>query len=219
MEEHRRKLEHTLKVMFGDEQSGHDLHHLQRVSSLALHIQEREGGDRQVIGTAAFLHDVHRLMQNESGVFVHPRDSLPKVRELLKQIDFPEDRVRNVLHCVEFHEEYEFSRDGRTVDDIETLILQDADNLDAMGAIGIGRAFAYSGAHGIAAWIPDLPFDSEGAYDESMMDKSVIHHFHHKLLRLGASMNTRTGREMAQARHNFMEAFVKKFISEWSREA
>lgn len=219
MEEYRHKLEQTLKVMFSDERSGHDIHHLQRVSNLALHIQEREGGDRQVIGAAALLHDVHRLMQNETRVFVHPRDSLSEVRKLLQQAGFPEGKVENVLHSVEFHEEYGFSEKGRTADDIETLILQDADNLDAMGAIGVGRAFAYAGAHGITAWIPELALDSVGAYDESMKDPSVIHHFHHKLLRLGSSMNTRTGREIAEARHEYMKGFIERFFREWNGEA
>ena len=218
MEQYKHKLEHRLKDLFKDERSGHDLYHLQRVYNLGLHIQEKEGGDRLVIGAAAYLHDVHRLMQNESGVFVHPKESLPKVRELLNETGFPEDKIDGVLHCVQFHEEYGFSEKGRSVADIETLILQDADNLDAIGAIGIGRTFAYGGAHGIPAWVPDIPLDSESAYDERMKDPSVIHHFHHKLLRLSTSMNTRTGKDIAKARQEFMEAFVERFLAEWRGE-
>jgi len=218
MEEFKQKLEHLLKTMFGNEPSGHDLYHLQRVYRMALHIQEHEGGDRLVVGASALLHDVHRLMQNESGVYVHPKDSLAKVGEVLKQVGFPHRKIGAVLRYVEFHEEYCFAEKGKTVHDIETLILQDADNLDAIGAIGIGRTFAFGGAHGIPPWNPEIPLDLDGAYDESTEDPSVIHHFHHKLLRLRDSMNTNTGRAIAGERHQYIESFVERFLKEWAGE-
>ncbi len=84
------------------------------------------------------------------------------------------------------------------MDDIETLILQDADNLDAIGAIGIGRTFTYGGSHGITLWAPEIPLNSEGSYDESMIhDPSTIHHFYHKLFRLDENMNTNVSKEIA----------------------
>jgi len=205
--------------MFQGEASGHDLHHLNRVYNVARHIQQKEGGDELVIAIAAFVHDVHRLMQNERGGFVHPKESLPKVKELLEKVGFPADKVSKVLHCVEFHEEYGFSENGRTVSDLETLIVQDADNLDAIGAIGIGRTFSYGGAHGVVMYDPEIPLDSESAYDEhNGKDPSTVHHFYHKLLRLGDQMNTATARAMAKDRHDYMQGFVERFLKEWKGE-
>ena len=219
-EHYKAKLEVALKEMFRGESSGHDLHHLNRVYNLACHIQKKEGGNELVVGIAAFMHDVHRLMQNEQGKFVPPKDSLGKIEGLLRQVAFPEDQMSRVLHCVEFHEEYGFSKEGRTVTDLETLILQDADNLDAIGAIGVGRTFSYGGAHGTAMYDPEAPLDSESAYDEeNSSDPSTIHHFYHKLLRLGDQMNTATGKGMAKARHDYMQGFVDQFLKEWKGEA
>ena len=158
-------------------------------------------------------------MQNETGEYVEPKDSLDKVRELLKQVDFPEDKIGQVLHCVEFHEEYGFSEKGKTVNDIETLILQDADNLDAIGAIGVGRTFAYGGAHGVPMWVPEVGLDKESYWDESLHDPSAIHHFYHKLFRLSNNMNTETAKIMAKARHQYMEEFVERFLKEWKGDA
>jgi uncharacterized protein len=211
-------LEKILKEKFKGESSGHDFYHLERVYNMALHIQGTEGGDRLVIGTAAFLHDVHRLMQSQKGIFVHPKDSLAEVRGLLNQVNFPEEKIIQVLHCVEFHEEYSFSKNGRTINDLETLILQDADNLDAIGALGIGRTFAYGGANSVTLWIPEIPLDVESPYDESSHDPSTIHHFYHKLLRLGGNMNTNTGKQMAQARIQYMQEFLERFFKEWKGE-
>lgn len=209
------QIEREIEARFAGDSSGHDLHHLRRVLRVALHLQEQEGGDRLVVAAAALLHDVHRIIETETGTFCPPKDSLPAVRDILERTDFPAEKIERVLHCVEFHEEYSFSPDGRTVDDVETLILQDADNLDALGAIGIGRTFAFGGAHGVPMHAPGLPFDRPH-YDEAERDPSVLHHFHSKLLRLRESMNTEAGRALAARRHAFMEAFVEEFVEEWA---
>ena len=99
--------------------------------------------------------------------------------------------------------------------DIETLILQDADNLDAIGAIGIGRTFSFGGAYKITMWIPDKPFDRQN-FDESEKDPSIIHHFYSKLLKLKANMNTETAKKMADERHKFMKLFLQEFFDEWN---
>ena len=218
MNEILEQLEQQIFDSFSEESSGHDIHHLRRVQRLALRIQEQEGGDRLVIAAAAILHDVHRIMQRESGRYVSPKESLPQVRAILEATDFPSEKVSQVLHCVEFHEEYGFSEGGVTVDDVETLILQDADNLDAIGAIGIARTFAYAGAYGIPMYVPDLPL-GRASYDESdQPDPSTIHHFYSKLFRLKDNMHTQTAREIAAERHRFMEQFVELFLLEWGSD-
>ncbi len=217
MEEIFKSVEGAVIEMFLSETSGNDINHLRRVFNVALHIQSVEGGDRLVIGTSALVHDVHRLMEKEVGKFVPPKDSLSKVEEILKNISFPADKLQNVLHSVEFHEEYGFSDIGKTVNDIETLILQDADNLDAIGAIGIARTFSFGGSYGVTMWDIEKAFDRQ-TFDESTRDPSTIHHFYSKLLKLKDNMNTKTGKAMAEERHKFMELYLKHFFAEWKGE-
>lgn len=217
LEKYLLKLDKEIKGMFTSESSGHDFYHLHRVLNLALHIQEKEGGDILVIGVSALLHDIHRLMEKESGMYCPPASSLPAIKKILEGVDFPKDYISKVLHCIEHHEEYGFSKEGKTVNDIETLILQDADNLDAIGAIGVGRTFSFGGAYGIPMWIPEKPFNRE-TYDESEKDPSTVHHFHSKLFHLEGNMNTKTAKDMAKERTDFMRKFVEQFISEWNGE-
>lgn len=208
------QLNKEIKEAFSGESSGHDIYHLQRTLNIALTIQEREGGDRLVVAVAAYLHDIHRIIQKESGAFCSPKDSLPKVKELLDLTSLTQEQKERILHCIEFHEEYDFSHEGKSVSDIETLVLQDADNLDAIGAIGVGRTFAFGGANGVTMWDPERPIDRE-VFDESEKDPSTIHHFHSKLLKLKDNMNTATAKKMADERHRFMELFLQEFLDEW----
>lgn len=200
--------------MFHSESSGHDIWHLKRVLNLALHLQEKEGGDRLVIAVSALLHDIHRIIQHETGELCSPKDSLPKVKEILDNVNLPSDKLDKILHSIEYHEEYVFSEDGRTVTDIETLILQDADNLDAIGAVGVGRCFTYCGAYGIPMWNSDIPLD-DIVYSENSNDPTAIHHFYAKLLKLKDNMNTETAKKMAKRRHEFLKNFLKEFFEEW----
>ena len=211
------KLEKQAKSIFNLESSGHDIYHLKRVMNLALNLQEKEGGDRLVIAIASFLHDIHRIMQKEHGRYCTPEESIPKIIELLKNLDISEGKKEKILHCIKFHEEYEFSKNGKTAKDIETLIVQDADNLDGMGAIGIARAFSYGSAYKRPIWIPDIPLEQK-KFDETVNDSSDIHHFYSKLLRLKDNMNTETAKKMALKRHLFMEKFLKRFFAEWKGE-
>lgn len=208
------KLEKEITTLFDSESSGHDIHHLKRVLNLALHIQEKEGGDRFVVAVAAFLHDIHRIIQKETGRYCSPKDSLPKVDEIIRKNEITGERAAKILHCIELHEEYDFSENGKTAKDIEALIVQDADNLDAIGAIGIARAFSYGGANGVPIWVPAIPFGRE-IYDESQNDPSEIHHFYSKLLKLKDNMNTETGKKFADERHKFLENYLEEFFNEW----
>jgi uncharacterized protein len=209
------QLEKQIKHMFSDESSGHDIYHLKRTLNTALTIQEKEGGDKTIIAIATFLHDIHRIMQNDLGRYVSPKESLPKVAEILHNINISDEQKEKIYHCIEFHEEYSFSANGKTVNDIETQILQDADNLDAIGAIGISRTFSFGGANKVNVWIPEKPFDRQ-QYDESEKDPSTIHHFYSKLLKLKNNMNTETAKKMAEERHKFMELFLQEFFDEWN---
>lgn len=215
LEDYIEKLKPFVVDLFKNDSSGHDISHLERTMKLALHIQEKEGGDRLIIGIAAFLHDVHRIMQNETGKFVSPKDSLLTVRNILANVDLYGEKVNKICYCIEYHEEYNWN--GNNVSDINTLILQDADNLDAIGAIGIGRTFSYSGSHNIVMYDDTVPFNENSDYAESNgNDPSTIHHFYHKLFKLGKNMNTNTAKKVANRRTEFMKAFVDEFLDEWN---
>ena len=220
-------LEKTIKIiqkelqLISKNDGAHDLSHFERTMNIALKLQEKEGGDKLIICIAAFIHDVHRLLSGDrkSGKkdgYMSPKESLPYVKNILEKTELNGQQIEKILHCVEFHEEYSFSENGRTVNDIETLILQDADNLDAIGVIAIGRTFSYGGMVGVPIWAPELPLKTNSSYDEGKaVDPSTIHHFYSKLLRLKDSMNTLTGKKMALERHNRMINFLKDFYEEW----
>ena len=136
-------------------------------------------------------------------------------KTILSNVDLTEEQINKICFAIEFHEEYNWN--GKNVDDINTLILQDADNLDAIGAIGIGRTFSYGGAHNVVMYNENEPLNENNDYSESNGDdKSTIHHFYHKLFKIGKNMNTNTAKELASRRIEFMKTFVKEFLEEWN---
>lgn len=214
LENYIEKLRPLIIELFKSDSSGHDISHLERTMKLALYLQSKEGGDKVIIGISAFLHDVHRIMQNKSGKFVSPKDSLDTIRKMLSNIDLTDEQIDKICFCIEYHEQYNWN--GNNVDDLNTLILQDADNIDAIGAIGIGRTFSYCGAHGIPMYDEMAPLNENTNYSESSHDVSTIHHFYHKLFKLGDYMNTRTAKKIAKKRTKFMRDFVNEFLNEWN---
>lgn len=215
LEDYIEKMKPIILQLFEKDFSGHDITHLERVMKTALYLQEKEGGDRIIIGISAFLHDIHRIMQNKTCKFVSPKDSISTIKEILSHIDLTENQVDKICYCIEYHEEYNWN--GNNVEDINTLILQDADNLDAIGAIGIGRTFAYSSTHNIPMYNSDIPLDNSNDYSEdSKVDPSTIHHCYHKLLKLGDNMNTKTAKSLAEKRVKFMKDFIEEFLNEWN---
>lgn len=217
LEEYIKKLRPFVIELFEKDSSGHDISHLERTMNIALHLQEKEGGDRIIIGISAFLHDVHRIIQNETGSFVSPRDSLSTVKNILSNIDLTQEQIDRICYCIEFHEQYNWN--GNNVKDLNALILQDADNLDAIGAIGIGRTFSYGGSHNVVMYNDKILLKEDTDYAESNGDdESTIHHFYHKLFKLGDNMNTNTAKRLAKERTEFMKKFVDEFLKEWNGE-
>lgn len=213
------KLRPEVLKLFKQESSGHDITHLERTMNIALLLQKYECGDEIVIGISAFLHDVHRIMQNETGKFVSPKDSLYKVKEILSVLDLKENQLEKILHAIEYHEVYNWNNPKNKEDDINTLILQDADNLDAIGAIGIGRAFTYGGANDIPMYDNTIPLNMKSDFaEENGNDLSTIHHLYHKLFKIGNNMNTQTAKKLAKKRIEFMNEFVEEFFKEYNGE-
>ena len=195
---------------------GHDINHFLRTMKIALYLQTKEGGDSLIIGVASFLHDIHRLMQSERKEYVMPKDSLDRVLEIIKlaNIDLSDEQISKILFCIEHHEDYNWN--GKNVDDINTLILQDADNLDAIGAIGIGRSFGYAAINNQPFYDDKIPLEKFEGYEEKLKDVSNIHFLNNKLIKLGDNMNTQTAKTIAKDRVRFIKEFIDEYIKEWN---
>ena len=206
-------LKNKIKNRFSGEKSGHDIDHLTRVLNNAMYLQKHEGGDIVVVAISAFVHDVHRIMSNQKGEYVSPKQSLPFINDLIVDLNITEEQKNHILYAVEHHEEYAFGKDKVSVTDIESKILQDADNLDAIGAIGIVRNFKYGWAHNMKDYDASVPF-YRNDYDESNKEVSTLHHMYNKLLRLGDFMNTKTAKELAKNKTALMQQFLNMYVKE-----
>jgi uncharacterized protein len=204
------KIEEKLK---GDS-GGHDWWHVYRVWQLAKNIVEIEKADSFVVELAALLHDVADWKYNEG-------DALAGgiiAQTMLAEYSLTDQITNHVIDIID-----SLSFKGAGVDTpmktIEGKIVQDADRLDAIGAIGIARAFAYGGMKGRAIYDPDIePFlyDSFESYKRS--GSPTINHFFEKLLLLKDRMNTQTAKEIALKRHKFMEQYLLQFFREWDSD-
>jgi len=178
--------------------AGHDWWHLHRVRNLALYLQSAEGtGDRFIIEISALLHDIDDKKFNK----IAPAGTEEKIRLFLQSIDIDDIIIKEVLFT---NNNISFSTGIKPESpSYEFRIVQDADRLDAIGAIGIARAFTYGG------------YRNNPIYDPEEQSLSTIGHFDDKLLKLKDLMNTATGRKMASERHELLEFFLKKFLEEW----
>ena len=217
MQDKIEKLKNRLREYFKLDKSGHDFGHLIRVMKIATYLQNKEGGDLEVIAISALVHDVHRIMQTKIDKFVPPKDSLGEVSNLIRDLGLSKEKIEHILYAVEHHEEYGFGKEKVTVTDIESQILQDADNLDLVGAIGIGRNFQYDIAYGIINYDETIPL-YQNEFSEIQQDASTIHHMYNKVMRLGEFMNTKTARKLAKTRTKFLDKFIGQYISEWNGE-
>jgi uncharacterized protein len=181
------------------------MHHLWRVFRLAQRFADELGADREVVGCAALTHDLHRVLGEGTGC--DPAETLPTVARVLEAAGVSEGRVPPVQHCVAVHDDLGFRGEDPQPETLEAEILRDADNLDAMGAVGVARTFAFGGVHGTPLWDPDGE------------EYSQLYHFEDKLLRLREELHTEPARRPAAERHAFLEAFAERFRAEWHGEA
>jgi uncharacterized protein len=192
--------------------SGHDWWHVQRVVALARRIAHEEGADGFICELAALLHDVadYKIAGDEETGLRRVRDWL-----LAQDVDEP---IRE--HVMQIIATMSFAGGSRPpVATLEGRVVQDADRLDAIGAIGIARAFAFGGSRGRALYDPaDVAqvYTSSEAYRSN--GKSTITHFHEKLLLLKDRMQTAYARRLAETRHRYMQAFLDEFSAEWNGE-
>ena len=188
--------------------SGHGWSHIERVVRLALHIRDCEGlGDRFTIELGALMHDIgdHKFAAH---------DGPAEIRRLLGSLGVDQPVIDEV---VSINENISFSKgQSGIVKSNELQIVQDADRLDAMGAIGIARAFSYGGFRGREIYDPRAGIAGPpGLASSSTKSASTVHHFYDKLLMLRELMNTATGRKLADERHDFMVRYLDQFFREW----
>lgn len=195
---------------FATESSGHDWFHVDRVRRLALMIGEKEGSDPFVTEMAALLHDL-----DDWKIAGKDSRSLKKAEEWLTRMQVSHAQSKAILEVIE---EVSFKGAGiqTPVRSLEAAVVQDADRLDAIGAIGIARTFAYGGHKNRLIYDPAVApvmHDDFQAYQSSTAP--TVNHFYEKLLLLKERMNTKTAIALARQRHQFMEIFLEQFYDEW----
>jgi uncharacterized protein len=195
-------------------EAGHDWSHIERVVRNARTIAAGEKADPFVVELAALLHDIADSKFHNGNEELGPERS----ERFLKSLDLPAELVNhvvNIVRNVSFKNELDPSREDR-FDSIELQVLKDADRLDAMGAIGVARAFNYGGYKNRALYDPSIkPAEKQSKEQYKTSKAPTINHFYEKLLLLKDKMNTQTGRKMAEERHAFMESFLDHFYREW----
>jgi uncharacterized protein len=197
-----------LKEWDGQQDSAHDIAHIMRVRGNALNIMQTEGGDIEVIIAAVWLHDLVNLPKDHPDRAKASAFSADKAAQILSESkDFPDDKIKAVQHAVLTHS---FSA-GIKPETLEAKILQDADRIDALGAIGIARCFAVSGALGRPLLHPSDPLCENRAPDDT---KYAVDHFFVKLFKLPETMQTKAGKALAQERTEKMKNFLHDIKSE-----
>jgi uncharacterized protein len=201
-----------VKEILEKDASGHDWYHIERVHKLACAISEKEGGDRFIIEMAALLHDVADEKLNES-----EEAGLQRVRNWLEHLEVAQEDTDHILHII-MNMSFKGGHGGQ-VTTREGKIVQDADRLDAIGAIGIARTFAYGGAKGRLMYDPNVPIRENMTKEEyRKANNPSLHHFYEKLLKLKGLMNTTTAKAIAAERHEYMEKFIEQFMKEWNAQ-
>lgn len=197
------------------EGSGHDWWHVQRVWNNAVNIAKKEKADIFVIELAALLHDIADWKFYGGDDSVGPQ----KAREWLEKLNVEEDIISHVCEIIK---ELSFKGAGvkSRIRTKEGMVVQDADRLDAMGAIGVARAFAYGGHKGREIYHPEIkPVMHESFEQYKNTVGTTVNHFYEKLLLLKDLMNTETGKKIAEERHKYMEQYLDRFFNEWEGKA
>ncbi len=203
-----------VEAILSDDSSGHDWWHIQRVWKNAVHIGQQEGADLFIVELAALLHDIDDYKLGKGNATDEPLAA----KKWLVQSGVEPTIIFQVLDIIKGLS-FKGAKVDTTLTTKEGMVVQDADRLDAIGAIGIGRAFAYGGHKGRAIYDPAIrpqQHDSFEAYKKNT--GPTINHFYEKLLLLKDLMNTKTARRIAQDRHEFMEQFLDRFLMEWEGE-
>lgn len=203
-----------VKATLSDAEGGHDWWHIYRVWKTAKHIAQNEKVDIYIVELGALLHDIADSKFHGGDENIGPR----KAREFLQSVQVEENiivHIENIITNISF-------KGGKLLQKFkspELDVIQDADRLDALGAIGIARTFNYGGHKGRSIYNPDIkPNLSLSKEEYKHSEAPTLNHFYEKLLLLKDRMNTNEGKKMAEDRHTFMEIYLEQFYSEWEGE-
>lgn len=205
--------ENFVKSVLEGDSSGHDWWHIHRVRTLALMIAKSEGADLFLVELAALLHDVDdwKLVENDC--------EGQKTQKWLLSCGIENQIIQRICTIID-GVSYKGAGVNTSSNDTECKVLQDADRLDAMGAIGIARTFAYGGSRGRGIYDPGISPEMHTNFENYKKSNApTINHFYEKLLLLKAQMQTTMGRALAEQRHEFMLRFLDQFYAEWNSKS
>ena len=212
-----RALRGELTKTFDESIVAHDIAHLDRVVRNAADICDTEpDADRLVVAIAALLHDFHRVLEKKHRRHVAPEEAEPELRSWMAgSAIIPANAIDKVCAAVNFTEYYRCA--GHDIESmapsLEARIVRDADMLDALGAVGIARAFMFGGYLGEPMWVETNPASLGGTFVPGKAT-SVVHHFHEKLFQLESEMLTQHGKSLARARTDYMRGFMDKLMDD-----
>lgn len=207
-------IDHTInfvKITLANAETGHDWFHIERVYKTAKTINAKEKGNELIVDLAALLHDIADSKFNGGDEEIGPQ----KAGDFLKSIGINNDIIFQVQEVIR-NLSYKASLGTITFKSKELDIVQDADRLDAIGAIGIARAFTYGGYKNRVLYDPSIPTNLNMSKEEYKNTTApTLNHFYEKLLLLKNLMKTETGRKIAEQRHEFMLNYLDQFYAEW----
>ncbi|MEE6451953.1 HD domain-containing protein [Gottfriedia acidiceleris] len=204
------QLENYVRNLHQGDSSGHDWYHIDRVRNLAVHIAQKENANQFIVECAALVHDVidDKLHDDLEAQKIQLESILNELLNNNKDVEAIMYIIENISYK---------GGNGVIPTTLEGKIVQDADRLDAIGAIGVARTFAYGGKKGRSMFNPEFKIRENMTIEEYRSDKSSsLHHFYEKILKLKDLMNTKTALEMAEERHLFVEKFIDEFMKEWN---
>lgn len=199
-----KKLKKIMLPLFASDNSGHNISHVKKVTTLAQRIQKHEGGNWAVITAACLVHDVHRLMQNEKGRYVSPKESLNKIKDFLQSVELENSLISEILDIVKFHEETHLQKNMT----LNAKIVYDADALESFGARGLIRTLTYCKKYGIPLNALTIPLDCE-TYVPNLNPISVCHYIYRSLIPNTKKMNTKHAQFLATKRAKILQKFLK----------
>jgi uncharacterized protein len=210
------KIERKTKNYFSNESTGHDWWHSHRVRQMGLKIGRCEEADLFVVEMAALLHDVGDYKFHNGDEEIGSK----VIKSWLIEAGFVDNEIKDILEVITYTSFMKSLKQGKENSkyspSIEAKVVSDSDRLDAIGAIGIARAFAFGGAFNRKLHNPNISPRNNMNYENYKTNKSTtINHFYEKLLNLKDSMFTETGKKIAQQRHEFMERYLEQFFNEW----
>jgi uncharacterized protein len=209
------KVEEFVREKLHGDASGHDWWHIDRVRNNAVRIAEGEDVDHFVVELGALLHDIDDWKFNGGDLNANSRLS----RKLLLDLSVDTDIVERVCHIID-NVSYKGAGVENTMQGLEGKVVQDADRLDSIGAIAIARTFAYGGVKGRPIHDPAVAPELHETFEQYKKSQGPsINHFYEKLLLIKDRLNTKTGRQIAESRHAFMEKFLEQFLAEWDARA